>query len=1045
MKLLIKNRNVNQYFSSLMDRSTSAPMKVIADGTQVNENPAAGYRGFGCISANSSSRLLLDYKVEHPQAYEEIMRLLFEKNYGAGITHIKLELGADVNSSSGTEPCSKRSANEPADVTRGAGFQFAADAKAINPDLTIDMLRWGEPGWVTNAFSISQEHGLNARYRWYKETLDAAYAVYGLKFDYISADQNETDTPDEAWILYLRYRLDHETNVFYDYSKIKIIASDEVGTHSIAEQMVDNSVLRNAVDVIGLHYTTYGDSYTNLLNEAYGKEIWYSEGIAPCNVPELTVQADESGLIGQNGPIDVANRIINSYYNGKMVMYEFQPAVAAYYDGACYAPKQLIRAWEPWSGHFVIDIGFWMAMHFSRFAQKGWMYVNGACYGDGEEDHTISNTMHNFMTLTSPDRTELSMFFTNESDETRTYSVMMKDMAFDPVALSTVITKGPGSRQPYDINWFQKGKSIRANHNHVFLIKVPPRSIMTVTTLDTNWVNGVNTFPAVQPPQTKRLPIPYHDDLHYTADEIRVRGCAPRYMTDQGGAFELMEADDGYAICQRITPQNMPTNWRFRGTPQPVTTFGDDKWRCYSMEAEVRLSSLDQHNYAGIGLRYNSAVTCEYTSLCGYSGRIYGDGNWKLMDMESVAAEGLLPHVDPKAWNKLKLIVLGNSIFFFIGGNLMTKYTPQCMINSGRACLCSEYAWNMFRSIHIDPVAVQPLYVRRIDCFGNGILYNENWEIHAMEHYSFYHRTSMEAKQGAKFSCDFEGTGIAVIGTAQNAEFTVLVDGHTVYENFSVASCLPRQACFTIDTLPECKHNLCVFVTNGAFRLDVLEVPEAYAGMPDTLMIPSNLCAAISTKRQQSQTAAASANQFMDAEAMLWHIAHPFTAPPKPEPEPEAEPQAAETPEEARQVEAETTTEQEAPTDAPQAAPDEAEESAPPAPDANATSAAEPAEEAAAETQTDPDPQPQPMDEQEIAEQPEQPEQAPPEPEEVHSTPEELYTAFGEAFPEEPALTSAEEGDTVQQMDMSFDEFLELLHADKVENDADDSTQSEES
>ena len=144
------------------------------------------------------------------------------------------------------------------------------------------MLRWGEPKWVTDAFVISQEHGLRARYRWYKETLDAAYAVYGLKFDYISADQNETDTPDEAWILYLRHMLDKRKKMPpYDYSKIKLIASDEVGTRNIAEQMVDNSVLRNAVDVIGLHYTTFGDSYTNLLNEAYGKEIWYSEGHCP--------------------------------------------------------------------------------------------------------------------------------------------------------------------------------------------------------------------------------------------------------------------------------------------------------------------------------------------------------------------------------------------------------------------------------------------------------------------------------------------------------------------------------------------------------------------------------------------------------------------------------------------------------------------------------------------------------------------------------------------------------------------------------------------
>ena len=195
MDFSMKNNKIVNHFSNFKERSTITPMEVLADGTQANENPAACYRGLGCVSGNNSSRLLLDYKVEHPHAYEEIMRLLFQKDYGAGLTHIKLELGADVNSSSGTEPCTKRSLNEPADVTRGAGFQFAADAKAINPDITIDMLRWGEPKWVTDAFVISQEHGLRARYRWYKETLDAAYAVYGLKFDYISADQNETDTP----------------------------------------------------------------------------------------------------------------------------------------------------------------------------------------------------------------------------------------------------------------------------------------------------------------------------------------------------------------------------------------------------------------------------------------------------------------------------------------------------------------------------------------------------------------------------------------------------------------------------------------------------------------------------------------------------------------------------------------------------------------------------------------------------------------------------------------------------------------------------------
>ena len=408
---------------------------------------------------------------------------------------------------------------------------------------------------------------------------------------------------------------------------------------------------------------------------------------------------------------------------------------------------------------------------------------------------------------------------------------------------------------------------------------------MTVTTLDISWVDGVNTFPAVQPPEASRLTLPYHDDLRYTKEEISVRGCAPRYMTDQGGAFELVEMDDGYAICQKITPQIMPTNWRFRGTPLPITCFGDDKWHSYSAEAEVKLSNLEEHNFAGIGIRYNSTVTCEFTSMCGYTGRLYGDGSWKLMDMESVAAEGIIQHIDPMEWNKLKLMVLGNAVFFFINGSFLTKYTPQYMINSGRVSLNSEYAWNMFRNIHVDPVSVQPLYVRRVDCFGDGILYNENWDIHAMESYHFYNRTSMEAKPSAEFSCTFEGTGIAIVGTAQNAEFTVLIDGHTMYENFFVPNCLPRQACLAIDQLPEGTHNMRVFITGGQFKLDVLEIPELYPRMTDTLSVPANIRSTVAAQIRQKQTLQAqrAEDTFMDADAMLWHLEHPFTKPPKKE------------------------------------------------------------------------------------------------------------------------------------------------------------------
>ncbi len=99
------------------------------------------YNGWGAVSCNNTSRLLLDYKEEQPEAYWRMMNLLFNPLTGAGLSNVKVEMGADVNTSSGTEPATKRSAREPANVLRGAGWHFAADAKSINPDLTVEILR----------------------------------------------------------------------------------------------------------------------------------------------------------------------------------------------------------------------------------------------------------------------------------------------------------------------------------------------------------------------------------------------------------------------------------------------------------------------------------------------------------------------------------------------------------------------------------------------------------------------------------------------------------------------------------------------------------------------------------------------------------------------------------------------------------------------------------------------------------------------------------------------------------------------------------------
>lgn len=120
--------------------------EIIIDRTTAQLKENMRYRGAGMVSGNNSSRLLLDYKTEHPKAYEQILEYMFGKE-GIGITHLKVEMGADINSSSGTEPSVMRTEDEKADVTRGA----ASLLNALLDLIFVVVFKFGITGsaWAT--------------------------------------------------------------------------------------------------------------------------------------------------------------------------------------------------------------------------------------------------------------------------------------------------------------------------------------------------------------------------------------------------------------------------------------------------------------------------------------------------------------------------------------------------------------------------------------------------------------------------------------------------------------------------------------------------------------------------------------------------------------------------------------------------------------------------------------------------------------------------------------------------------------------------------
>ncbi|MBR0132866.1 MAG: glycosyl hydrolase family 59 [Lachnospiraceae bacterium] len=785
------------------------------------------YRGAGMVSANNSSRLLMDYKWEHPESYRKILELIFGSD-GLAVSHLKIEMGSDINSSSGTEPSVKRAAFEKADVRRGAGFMLAKDAKEINPDLTLDMLWWSEPRWVSNADNVYE-----MRYAWYKESLDEAYSVHGLVFDYVSAVQNERAV-DGEWIKYLSRRLKAEKNCPYDYSKIKIVAGDEVCTWITADMMLADPELLDAVDVIGSHYTSHSSDNAKKLAKAYGKEMWFSEASTPMRyVPGAArFDADHSGLGGLNGVLDVANRFITMYAEGLMTLCEYQPIVAAYYDGVNYSHKQFIEAADPWSGYFRLDAGFFMQLHFSRFIKKGWCFVDGANYGDGKvggDGHALVDATYSYMTVADPETGDYTVVITNTTPEPVKYSFAvcgnLKAVAEPDIWETYGCCSGA-----YNVDFLKKKGSIRPEAG-CFEYVVAPSTIVTLTTLK------IPEKAYVCPREIDRevLSLPYYDDFSYVdypEDYLLLRGIAPKFMTDQGGAFEVVKGESGNMLIQKILPETKANEWG--GTPEPTTNFGDDRWYNYSLSADITLAEEKTAgegepdkglNYAGIGIRYFLAAD----DKSGYSFLIYTDGKWVLEKNGTGFAEGKYSGFCAGRKVRLKLAAVYAKVAAYIDGISVFDsgsefFYEKAFPGAGRAALYSAYAKNCFENLAVEPVPGADAFAKRLDDTDDCFEYEGEWEHELMSSFRNYKRTLSSGMAGSSFSVRFTGSGIALGG--ENAEagdlavIRVELDGKVCETAYAVPVSGRRELFYATYGLDEAEHVLKVTILTGRLNLD---------------------------------------------------------------------------------------------------------------------------------------------------------------------------------------------------------------------------------
>jgi hypothetical protein len=683
------------------------------------------------------------------------------------MTQVKIEMGNDRNNSTGPDPATMRLASEAANVKRSPGFQLAADAKKLNPNLKVSILRWNAPGWVKNNDNV---------YTWYKNTILAAYRAYGYMVDYVNPGVNEQG-PDFNWTKEYASRVKTDTAGFNStteqalYNGIKVVISDEAGLGSFGDDMVGDASIRDAVAVAGYHYNTDDDAAGNFkkLAEQFDKEIWNSEAQATFSNTAFRPTSG-AGIGGTNGPLEMGNTIIKGFVNSRRTHFIYQPAIGAFYEGGQYSFKELLSARDPWSGWIHYDAGLHVLRHFIWFAKAGWenqdntagiwRVVPQASYTGATGTNPVSgrNGTPSYMTLAAPDKRDFSTIFMNDSDRSQLYKLKAANMAYAGTpSLELWETRAADAGAAFNSRYLKYLCSMPADASGGYTITVSPNSVVTATTLALRAnaeyqtplpVEGARTIldtdatGAVQNTTDKIL---YADTFDYTAKTVPVIGAGgeitgteayiasrggaqsviPRYTSDRNGAFEayLPSGSDNYVLRQQVDQAAMGLGGTWNNG-SPITAIGDLRWLNYKASVDVSFennSTQSGNNYAAIGARQQGGGNSHYTNGTPYILKFTFDGGWQLLvdgtavsSGNVVSGSGGVTIAGFKAaygeWHNLAIQVVENKVTTYLDGTLLATYTDASPRLSGRVDLASGYYYTRFDNLKVETVDGYPPY-----------------------------------------------------------------------------------------------------------------------------------------------------------------------------------------------------------------------------------------------------------------------------------------------------------------------------------------------
>lgn len=575
------------------------------------------FEGVGAVSAGASSRLLIDY----PEPYRsDILDYLFKPQFGASLQHLKVEIGGDINSTCGTEPSHARTKAEllhpkPGYYQRGYEYWMMKEARKRNPNMFFDCLQWGSPGWFKGGF-YSQD---NADY--VVQFIKGAKKYHGVDIHYTGIWNEKQGTEKRDWIVnILRPTLDRN-----GLAHVGIVADDwHAPRWNFAREVVGDEALRKAVHAMGYHYvkSTTTDTARMTGLRLWESETWSKSGEWP-------------------NALMLARQINRNYVKGGITKTEIWNPVDAYHDNVSWSGIGAMTASSPWNGSYEVEPAIWALAHTTQFAQPGWTYVDSGC------DSTKNSSYH--VTLKKPG---------NNGD----YSIIItsgpvpETLTFEISKLSTgklQVWKSDSAQQFVQLN------DITPDQGR-FTLSLTANSIYSLTTT----AGQRKGAPAHTIPVQAGFPSQYAEDF-----ENYKPGSTPRYICDQGGAFEVCQVKrESKTLRQVITGKLLVWDTWGPNNPEPFTAFGD-LVNDYEVSADALIEERGTVKLFGRAKYFESNK-----GVHGYGLTVDDQGQWKLMRFLTPIASGQVIF-EANRWHSLKLQFKGAEITAWIDGKPVASMT----------------------------------------------------------------------------------------------------------------------------------------------------------------------------------------------------------------------------------------------------------------------------------------------------------------------------------------------------------------------------------